>query len=89
MIIVEVKLHSYVTGETKILQTLVLDNIGVNETGNKASYRCRVMAKGQEWLDLAYGKLPIRKAEVHNHSRHSKPILNLVYKALIALGYDK
>ena len=89
MIIVEVRLHSAITKKVTVLQTLVIDNVGTNEDGSRADYRARVMRKGEEYLDLAFGKVPIRQAKVENHARKSKPILNLVYKALVKLGYDK
>lgn len=94
MIVVEVKLVSYHTGKTTMLQTLVLDNVTSAEKvaehgGRRCDYRARVLKKGAEWLNMAYGLKPIRSSVVESHPRHSKPVLNLVYKALVSLGYDK
>lgn len=90
MIVVEVKLYSAITHKETMLNTVVIDNIEVlDDKGLRCTYRCRVMKRGQEVLDLAYGKKPIRTAVVENHPRHSKPVLNLVFKALQQLGYGK
>ena len=89
MIVVEVRLHSAVTGKRTILNTVVIDLIGVTHEGRRGSYRVRALAKSKEWLDLMFGKKPIREAQVLDHPRLSKPVLNLVYKALVELGYGK
>lgn len=93
MIVVEVRLHTR-SGKRTVLNTLILDNVTSDAVmaayrGRRCDYRCRVLRKGEEWLDLAYGHKPIREAKVEGHPRIAKPVLNLVYKALVALGYDR
>lgn len=89
MIVLRVELHSAVTKEVTTLHTVVIDNVGVHDGGRKADYRCRTWKRGEELLDVKYGKPHLREGVVEKHPRLSKPVLNLVYKALVAMGYSK
>ena len=90
MIVVKVELHSAVTQKVTTLCTCIIDNIGLlDEKGLRANYRCRSWKRGQELLDIRFGRPHQRGAVVKDHPRKSKHVLNLVYKALVAMGYDK
>jgi len=93
VIVVRVELHSAQTKEITPLHTIVIDNVGVYDEGRKADYRARTWKRGVELLDIRLNSdlrdSPIREGLVDRHPRKSKPVLNLVYKALVALGYNQ
>lgn len=90
MIVVRVELHSAIDKKVTTLCTCVIDNIGLrDEKGLRADYRCRSWKRGMELLDIRFGQKHLRHAVVQNHPRKSKHVLNLVYKALVAMGYDR
>ena len=83
MIVIKVELHSATTGQIKEFSRVIIDNIGGTKT--KGNYRCRSYRKGSPLYPT--DKNIIRHTEVFNHPRLSKPVLILVRKALVALGY--
>lgn len=100
MIVVRMELHSAVTGQVTELGQLVIANTGTG-TRTKGNYEVRQSRKGKPFVKLPEGKIdlsaydseaytkPVRGGHVQGHPRLTKPVWNLLYKALVALGHDK
>lgn len=83
MIVVRVELHSAITGQVEELSRVVIDNIG--GTKSRGDYRVRAYRKGSALFPLT--KNVIREGAVNGHARLAEPVINLVAKALSAMGY--
>ena len=86
MIVVSVQLDSAISESRDMeIARVLISNIGGSDTlGN---YYCRALrGRGKEQLDK---RVVQRHAGIDNHPRKSEHVLNLVAKALIAMGYGK
>lgn len=89
MIVVRVELWSAITGQKTDLGSVVIDNLG-SGSRTRGDYRVRQVKKGGDLMDMVRGAAnPVRQSHVMGHPRLSNPVLNLVFKALKALGHDK
>lgn len=85
MIVVKIELHSAITDEIKEIGRMVICNRGGTRT--KGEYSVDQLLPGTK---LKPGCLdnPVRHGEVKDHLRLRKPVWNLLYKALKAIGHD-
>lgn len=91
MIVVEVKLHSAITGLTSELATLVIANDGTG-TDQRGNYDCVALRKGHKHpmgVSVTSKSSPdvIRRCRVEGHRRIAEPVCNLVAKALKGMNY--
>jgi hypothetical protein len=98
MIVVKIELHSAITREVTQLGQMVIANTGkgTRSRGNytvKQARKDRLIVQSLPDGSLAYDEKaylnPQRSGEVLDHARLAKPVWNLVFKALKALGHDK
>lgn len=98
MIVVKLELHSAVTKEVTQLGQIVIANTGKGSRtrGNytvRQARKDRLIALTLPDGSLAYDEKaylnPQRQGEVLDHARLAKPVWNLIFKALKALGHDK
>lgn len=87
MLVVDMELWSAVTGEQMSLGLIIIDNISTYNNGRTADYRVRAWAKGTTIKHIKNGKKPMRESKVLSHPRQSKPVWNLLMKALDQMGY--
>lgn len=87
MIVVNVHLDSAIspTRDMELARVLIAnESTGTPERGN---YRCvSLRGRSKEQLDK---HIVQRRGKVLNHPRQAEHVLNLVAKALIAMGYGK
>lgn len=90
MIIVNMDLMSVVTGKTSKLGLILIDNQRQYREGRTvfADYRVRAYPKSVSLAAALSGATPHRVAFVTRHPKHSKPVWNLMLKALKELGYE-
>lgn len=100
MIVVRLELHSARTGQIEDLGQIIIANTGTG-TRTKGNYEVRQSRKGKPFVKMPEGKIdtsaydseayskPVRGGLVGGHARLSKPVWNLVFKALKALGHDE
>lgn len=84
MIIVEVSLKSAITGETKRLAISTISNIG--GTSARRNYECKAYRKDAKVIGT--DKFVTREGIVLDHASEAEPVMNLVFKALRAMGYS-
>ena len=88
VIVIRVELASAISGETTLLNSLVIDN--QSGDGAKRDYRVRSYRKNLDPVEaILKGSKPTREGFVRNHSSDAESVLNLVSKALIVMGYHK
>jgi hypothetical protein len=86
MIVVKVELVSAINGETTLLNSVVLDNIG--GTNARGHYRVRSFRKGVDPVEAVYrANRSVREGKVREHPRLAESVLCLVRKGLEAMGY--
>lgn len=90
MIIVNMDLHSARTGKPSKLGLIFIDNQRQYREGRTlyADYRVRAYPKSVSLEAALSGATPHRVAFVIHHPKHSKPVWNLMLKALKELGYE-
>jgi hypothetical protein len=88
VLVIDMQLWSGITGAKTSLGLVIIDNIKTTSDGKRADYRVRAWAKGTTIDKIKAGAKPIREGYVMNHARLTKPVWNLMMKALAALGYD-
>lgn len=90
MIVVEVKLHSAITGKVTTLGTMTIANDGTGTT-SRGNYDVKVIKKSRKHpvgLSASVGSSDVfRTAKVKNYARNSRPIWDLVALALKDLNY--
>lgn len=90
MIVVKVELHSAITGIVTTLGELVIANDATG-THRKGNYRAVAVKKGRSRslaLSVSHGSPDvIRKTEIKDYSRLSRPIWDLVALALKGMNY--
>jgi hypothetical protein len=84
MLVITIDLHSARTGKKTNLATLIIANEGGTET--RGNYWGRVYRKGTSLKDWTTRK-PMRKANVYDYARLTRPVWCLVTEMLINLGY--
>jgi hypothetical protein len=83
VIVVRVELHSAVTGETRELARMIVDNVG--GTKKRGDYRCRTL-RGRN--PAAFDQRIVqREGQVRNYPRLDLHVWNLVARALAGMGY--
>lgn len=87
MLVVKVEIHSYRTGKINLLGLITIGNIGGSE--HRGDYDCKAYRKNAAYPIRTDSTKNIREGSVENHPRLSKPVWNLVFKALKSMGYDK
>jgi hypothetical protein len=86
MIVVKVELVSGITGETTLLNSVVLDNVG--GTNARGHYRVRSYPKGRDPIKAVLHQHSfVRSGAVTDHPRLAESVLCLVRKGLEAMGY--
>lgn len=86
MIVVKVELLSAVTGDTTLLNSVVIDNQG--GTVKRRNYRCRSYRKRLDpELAIIGRKPPLREGQVLDHPSDQVSVLTLLRKSLEAMGY--
>ena len=90
MIIINMDMLSGVTGKAFKLGLIFIDNQNQYREGNSvyADYRVRAYPKNISLQSALSGATPHRVAFVKRHPKHSKPVWNLMLKALKELGYE-
>ena len=86
MIVVNVHLDSAIspTRDKELARVLISNEGGTDTHGD---YKCvSLRGRGKEQLDR---RVVQRRGKVLNHPRQAEHVLNLVAKALIAMGYGK
>lgn len=82
MIVVEVKLHSAITGEVTLLGSAIISNVGTTPDGQYADYDVAVGRKKDAGnLGKVYMK-PLRKGNVTRYPRMRYNVWRLVLRAL-------
>lgn len=93
MIVVDFQLWSALTGHKSSRGLILIDNIRTYRSPRgartvNADYRVRAYPKGVTVEQALAGTKPHREARVLCHPRDSKPVWNLMLKALKELGYE-
>lgn len=96
VIVVKVELHSAIDGRVTELARSVIHNIGNGTNPNIGDYQafaCR--GRDADTLDKSMMAIlrgeakPVHEGQVLHHPRLAQHVLNLVAKALTAMGYGK
>ncbi len=82
MIVVKVELHSAITGQVKLLGSMIIDNIG--GTTQRGDYRVRVGNKNNAADLRRIMTSPQRTGEVRDYPRLSYNVWRLVVRALLS-----
>lgn len=86
MIVVNVELHSAITGKVTTLYKMIVANKASSRDPKVGDYVAYVGRRGEENIRRIHEK-PVRTAEVTGHRRQALPVLNLIGKIIEALGY--
>jgi hypothetical protein len=86
MIVVKVELHSAVTKKVSLLYQMIIANDGTNQDPARGNYDVVVGRKSQKTLRQIWAE-GARRGRVEEYPRQSAHMLNLVSRALTALGF--
>jgi hypothetical protein len=86
VIVVKVELLSAVTGDTTLLNSVVIDNQG--GTVKRRNYRCRSYRKHLQPVQaVTERRKALREGQVLDHPSEQVSVLTLLRKSLEAMGY--
>lgn len=86
MIVVKVELHSAITKNVSLLYQVVIANDGTSKDPTRGNYDVAVGRKSHKTLLLVWTESS-RRGRVEGYPRQSAHVLNLVSRALTAVGF--
>jgi len=84
MIVVKVELHSAITGQIKLLGSMIVHNVGTSKDGKRGDYKVAVARKNCAGDHRATLLSPARSGDVKDYPRLSYNVWRLVARALLS-----